>query len=262
MKQQRFFLLLLLSMMSISLIAQDGSVFSTTPSTTTTPTTTEVQKTAQGVPTARGNFMIGTGIGFSTSRSKVNSTSNAGNFDGDGGSASQLNLSPGIGYFVTNNFAFGIGMDFIASRTNARIDITDPNSQEQESINSNLLFGPFARLYLAASPDKAFFLGTTLGFGDSRDEFSTVNNEQRTINNNIITVGVGPGFTVFSRSGLALEAAVRYNYARSRSDIQVDNVSQKTVTRTHAYDFSVGLQYYFGGIRKINETVPATDAKF
>ncbi len=208
--------------------------------------------------TSRGNFMLGTGIGFSTSNSEVDVNSPDGNFSGDGGSSTQLNFSPGIGYFFANNFAFGVGMEVIGNRTTSQSDITDPNSPEQSSENSDLLFGPFARYYVGVSDDKAFFLGATLGFGSSRDQFSSSNGSSQTINNNIVTVGVGPGFTVFSNSGFALEALVKYNFANSNSDINLDGITRESNTRTHAFDFSVGIQYYFGGLRSIDQEQPTT----
>lgn len=251
MKQKQALLMAVLSVLSVHVIAQTDFM-------ATTPTASQpIQQTAGNfLHTTRGNFMIGTGIGFSTSDSEVNVNTQNGSFSGDGGSSTQLNFSPSIGYFFANNFAFGVGMDLIASRTSSQTDITDPNSPEQSSRNSNVLFGPFARWYVGVSDDKAFFLGSTLGFGSSRDQYNSATGGDQTINNNIITVGVGPGFTVFSNSGLALEALVKYNYARSKSDIRIDDVARESLTRTHAFDFSVGLQYYFGGVRTINQTQP------
>lgn len=251
MKQKQALLMAILSVLTANVMAQTDFM-------STTPTAYQpIQQSAGNfLHTTRGNFMIGTGIGFSSSNSKVDVNSQTGNFSGDGGSSSQLNFSPNIGYFFANNFAFGVGMDLIASRTSSQTDITDPNSPGQTSQNSNVLFGPFARLYVAVSDDKAFFLGSTLGFGSSRDQFTAAAGNNQTINNNIITVGIGPGFTVFSNSGLALEALVKYNYARSNSDIKIDDVTRESTTRTHAFDFSVGLQYYFGGLRRIDQSQP------
>lgn len=255
MKQKHFFLTTILSLLTLALTAQ-----TTNPDfSSTAPVVSSYDAPQQRfgiLPTTRGNFMIGTGIGFSTSDSKVSVTSQNGNFSGDGGSSSQLNFSPSIGYFFANNFAFGVGMELIASRTSSQTDITDPNSPEQSSQNSNVLFGPFARLYLSVSDDKAFFLSSTLGFGSSRDQYTGSTGNEQNINNTIVTVGVGPGFTVFTKSGLALESTVRYNYARSKSDINIDTVTRESVTRTHAFDFSVGLRYYFSGFRRIDSVQP------
>lgn len=256
MKQKYVCCIAILSALAVGVIAQtDGSTFiNTTPTVLPYAYQAPQQSAGNFLHTMRGNFMIGTGIGFSTSDSNVDVNSPDGDFSGDGGSSTQLNFSPGIGYFFANNFAFGVGMDFIANRTTSQSDITDPNSPEQMSENSDLLFGPFARFYVGVSDDKAFFLGTTVGFGSSRDQFTAANGNNQTINNNIVTVGIGPGFTVFSNSGFALEALVKYNYAHSNSDINLDGITRESNTRTHAFDFSVGLQYYFGGFQQIDQS--------
>ncbi len=204
-------------------------------------------------PLEKGNFIIGTGIGFSTSSSQVDVDGGSADFEGNGGRSTQINLSPSIGYFFANNFAFGVGMEYIATRRSVPENATDPSSPKTETINTDLLFGPFARIYFPLyTEDKAFFLNTTLGFGSSRDEFETTTGAQ-TVNNNILTVGIGPGFTIMASDGLALEAIVSYNFARSESDILLDNVERTSITKTNAFDFSVGIRYYFGGFQPIDE---------
>lgn len=257
MKQKHAILIGIFTALAGYVMAQtNGSGFITTTPTVLPYQQQQYQASQQSVGTflhtSRGNFMIGTGIGFSTSDSEVDVNSPDGDFNGDGGSSTQLNFSPGIGYFFANNFAFGVGMEVIANRTSSQSDITEPDSPVQQSENSDLLFGPFARYYVGVSDDKAFFLGATLGFGSSRDQFNSGNGSSQTINNNIVTVGIGPGFTVFSNSGFALEALFKYNYAHSNSDINLDGITRESNTRTHAFDFSVGLQYYFGGLRSID----------
>jgi hypothetical protein len=200
----------------------------------------------------QGNFLFGTGIGFSTSDSRVDIDNEGNNFNGDGGTSTFINLSPNLGYFFTDKLALGVGMDFISSFTSGPIDITDPNSPQNTTSNSDVLFGPFVRFYQPVAEDKAFFLTTTLGFGSSKDEFES-NNTTQSVNNNIVTLGIGPGFTVVSKGGLALEAIVKYNYARSQSDIMLQGVERSSTTFTNAFDFSIGIQYYFAGFKEIDE---------
>jgi len=203
-------------------------------------------------PLAKGNFMIGTGIGFSTASSQVEITSESSNFDGQGGEYTQLNLSPSLGYFFTRNFAFGLNMDYVANWSSTPEDFTNPEVALIESNNTDLLFGPLARVYFPFGGDKAFFLSATLGFGSSTDEFVSEEGVQ-IVDNDLFTTGVGPGFTVIADDGLALEAIVKYNYTRSESNVDIDGVTRNTITNTNAFDFSVGIRYYFGGFTSINE---------
>ena len=196
----------------------------------------------------RGNFVIGSRLGFSTAKSKVDVQAAAGSVKGDGGSSAQFNLAPGIGYFFTDNFVLGVGMDLLMTSSSTGVDLNGGTTAPQKSDNNNVLFGPFIRFFIPTGEDKAFFIGTTVGFGNSKNQF-TADNKTQSINNSLLTIGVGPGFTIFSNNGLALEALVKYNYARSNSEIDVQAVKRVSKTWTNAVDFSVGLQYYFGGFK-------------
>jgi hypothetical protein len=199
-------------------------------------------------PTERGNFVIGSRIGFSAAKSSVDVQSSVGSIKGDGGSSTQFNLAPSIGYFFANNFAVGVGMDWLKTTSSTGVDLNGGISEPMDSDNSNLLFGPFARIFLPFQEDKAFFIGTSVGFGNSKNVFIS-NNTTQSINNNLLNIGVGPGFTIFSRNGIALEALAKYNYVRSNSEIDVAGVKRESTTWTNAIDFSVGIQYYFGGFK-------------
>jgi hypothetical protein len=199
-------------------------------------------------PTQRGNFMIGTSMGFSISKSSIDVQSNTGSVQGDGGRASQFNLSPSIGYFLAQNFVMGIGMDWLRTTSTAGVDLGNTSAPTQRSENDNLLFGPFMRYYIPSGENKAYFLDATVGFGNSRNQFIE-NNETQIIDNSLLSIGVGPGFTIFASDGIALEALVKYNFAKSDSQINVGDISRTSVTWTNALDFSVGIRYYFGGVR-------------
>ena len=204
-------------------------------------------------PTKRGNFVIGTRLGFSGARSSVDVQSASGSVKGDGGSSTQLNLAPGIGYFIANNFVIGVGMELTRANSKTGVDLTGGTAAQQESSNNNILFGPFVRYFLPFEDDKAFFIGGTLGFGNSKNQFSSGGTTQ-SINTSLLSIGVGPGFTIYSKNGLALEALVKYNFANSDTKIDVKGIQRTSKTWTNAVDFSVGVQYYFGGFRSVSPT--------
>lgn len=204
-------------------------------------------------PTKRGNFVIGSRVGFSNAKSSVDVQSASGSIKGDGGSSYQFNLSPGIGYFLADNFVLGVGLDWIKTNSKTGVDLSGATTDAQESDNNNVLFGPFLRYFIPAGDDKAFFIGTTAGFGNSKNQF-TSGGKSQSINTSLFTLSVGPGFTIYSKNGLALEALVKYNFAQSDSKIDVQGVQRTSKTWTNAVDFSVGVQYYFGGFRTASVT--------
>ncbi len=186
----------------------------------------------------RGNFMVGSTVGFSTANSKVTS----GGRDNEGLSAQQINIAPGIGYFILDNFVVGLGADFTLN------SVTEPNEDKTE--DSDLLFGPFVRYYLPIPDNVALFFVGNFGFGDSRDE-QLIGEEKQRINTNVLAFGAGPGITVYSKGGFGIEALLKYNYAQSKFDTTIGGVSTSTRTRTNQFSLSLGIQYYFGGFRSI-----------
>jgi outer membrane protein W len=200
-------------------------------------------------PTQRGNFVIGSRIGFSTAKSSIEVQSTTGTIKGDGGSSSQFNLAPAIGYFFAENFVFGVGMDWLRTSSKTGVDVSGGGAAPQESRNNNVLFGPFARYFFPTGDDKAFFLGSSVSFGNSDNVFTGSDNVTQSIYTSLLTIGVGPGFTIYSNNGLALEALVKYNFARSNSEIDIQGIKRTSLSWTNALDFSVGVQYYFGGFR-------------
>lgn len=188
----------------------------------------------------RGNFMVGSTLGFSTASSVVNEAGK----ETKGLSAQLVQIAPSIGYFVTDNLALGIGADFTIDR------VSDPELGGKRD-NSNLLFGPFGRYYVPAAENVAFFFVANFGFGNSTSE-RTVAGLPQGIRNNIFASGVGPGFTVYARSGLAIEAILKYNYARSRFEATTSTGKVTTTTRTNQVGLSIGLQYYFAGFKRLS----------
>lgn len=190
----------------------------------------------------RGNFVIGSTFGFSTADSKVIYTTNGVEAEGEGPSALQLSVAPNIGYFIVDNFALGIGMDYTFSQ------LEEPNTDRTD--DSDLLFGPFSRVYLPVGDDMAFFLEANFGFGTSSDD-QFIGEEKQSINTNVFAIGFGPGFTIFSNADLGIEALFKYNFARSEFNTENGGIKTATTTKTNQFDISIGVQFYFGGVRRI-----------
>lgn len=194
----------------------------------------------QGQFTDRGRFLIGSAVGFATNTSKISYTNQPPGATDDNPKNTQWNVAPHIGYFLFDNFTLGIGLDYTAS--------SEDRQAEEKTKDSDLLFGPFARYYFPFD-DKALFLQANFGFGNSSDNL-TIGGETQNINTNILAVGAGPGFTIFSNDAIGLEALVKYNYARSKFDIDIAGVKTSTTTKTNQIALSLGLQIYFRGLRK------------
>lgn len=191
-------------------------------------------------PLSRGNFAIGSGVGYVNAVSSIQ-IDNGSNVYRGGTYAYQLHLTPSIGYFFGRNFVFGLAMDYLVNTSRGN---KDANPDAPRTSDTKLLFGPYTRLYLPFSGDQAFFLGAVYGYGQSETEIAESGSAQ-IANTRLMTFGVGPGYTIFSNRRVALECQAKYNYGASRSTIQVENVDQTTTTETRAWDFVVGMHFYF-----------------
>lgn len=193
-----------------------------------------------GQLTSGGNFVVGTSLGLSSARSTIIQDAGSGENEGDGPISSQFCISPKVGYFIMDNLAIGIGLDYTRSL------IKEQN--EDRNLDSDILFGPYARYYLPLADDVSVFLEGSFGFGNSTSNL-VIGGENQDISTNIFAVGVGPGLTVFSDQGFSISAIFKYNFARSNFDINVGGAQQSTITKTNQFDFSVGIAYYFTTIR-------------
>ena len=195
---------------------------------------------AQGQFTDQGRFMIGSAVGFATNTSKTSFSGQTPNQSESEPQNTQWNVAPSIGYFLFNNFTLGIGLDYTSS--------TETREGNDKTKDSDLLFGPFARYYFPFG-DKAVFLQGNFGFGNS-SENSNLGGTDQNINTNILAFGAGPGFTIFSNDAIGLEALVKYNYARSKFDLDIAGVKTTTTTKTNQIALSLGIQVYFAGLRR------------
>jgi len=72
---------------------------------------------------------MGSSIGFSTSNSEVSVIGDGVSVEGKSTEALQFNIAPKIGYFVTDNWALGVGLDYTLSRIKEPVNILDPNTE-------------------------------------------------------------------------------------------------------------------------------------
>ncbi len=191
--------------------------------------------------TSGGNFVMASSFGLSTASSDITIEDGLGDADGERPSSAQFSISPKLGYFVMDNLAVGIGLDYTFS------EVKEPNKDRTK--DSDLLFGPFGRMYLPLSDDVAVFLEGNFGFGNSSD-IMDFNGETQNISTNIFAIGVGPGLTVFSNDAIGVSAIFKYNYARSDFDTEIAGIKRQTITKTNQFDFSVGVSFYFAALTR------------
>ena len=210
--------------------------------------------------------MMGGTLGFSTASSSVEIDNSGNAISNEGTRATQFNISPRVGYFVSDNFAIGIGMDYTLNEIEEPVDLSDPNTEYESEYDSDLLFGPFARYYVPVGADKAFFLQVNFGFGSSEDQIR-IGEDPQTVSNDVFAASIGPGFTIYSTDAIGIEAILKYNWARSNAQYNFQGESNETTTYTNQLDFSIGFQVYFTRLQrsevdKDTDTAPVDEDEF
>ncbi len=190
---------------------------------------------------AGGNFSIGSGLGYTNAVTNIQIQSAGGVKEG-GNTAFQIHLTPSIGYFLGNNIVFGLSMDYLVSSSQNNTDSNAPGAQKTS--DTKLLFGPFTRIFFPFAGDQALFFGAVYGYGKSDTEITTPGDIQK-VNTTLMTFGAGPGYAIFSNNRVSLDAQAKYNYGISRNVFNLDGASQTTRTLTTAWDFVVGMHFYF-----------------
>ena len=159
--------------------------------------------------------------------------------------STQLNITPSLAYFFADRFLVGIGMDFLKTTSSDNTNNTNNSASADKSADSRLLFGPQLRYYLPINSSQAFFLGSVSGFGTSNTDI-VVDGKTQKVSTNIKSFGFGPGYTIFSNNCIAMEAQLKYNFGSTESSVDIAGIKQTTNSKINAWDFVVGVSYYFG----------------
>ena len=182
--------------------------------------------------TSKGNFLIGGGLGFSTSKTKT--TVEVSGLDDEIGTTTNLTTDfiPKIGFFFADNLAGGVQMEFTSLRTKT----------ENETNNSTkLLAGPFLRYYIPLNDESmAIFFEANFGLGNT-----SVGEDGTTVSTTLLGGGIGPGLTIFSNDFVGIEALAKYNIVRGKTNIN-EIINTEMVGE---FGLSLGLQVYFTRVR-------------
>lgn len=149
-----------------------------------------------------GNFMVGSDIGSGL----VSSTTSDGivgfNFGLNEGAGFNLGINPKVGYFFNDNFLLG-----------AVVNLGYSKSAEQDGESAKVFsYGvqALSRYYLVPGEDVQNVLDSGRFFLEGNAGLAGVNVQDGDTTNGF-AFGVGPGYSYFINSNVALEATVKYN---------------------------------------------------
>lgn len=179
--------------------------------------------------TEQGNLFLGGSVGYNYNKINGTDHSNQG-----------FNITPNIGYFISDNFAIGTGIGYSYGKTS--YDNSDYDYSDLKTQTFNV--APFARAYKGNDTFKFFGqLSVPMAWGNVK--------EDDTKTQTIASYGVqlSPGLAFFPHRNVGIELSVRGLYYGN--DRVKDEASGSKVIKSSfglASDFfapQLGVQFYF-----------------
>lgn len=190
---------------------------------------------------SKGSLTLGGTLSFSNSSSKTEIISpNNGLFTQEGPKNTAINLTPKVGYMLSNNWMIGAGVGFQSSTSRG-------NSSENSDIiltNKGQLFkvGPFVRYYSMPLAHAGIFVEaqTELGFGNITLEQS-LNNQALALKNNLLQIdaGVTPGAIWFVTPSFAVEGSFgRLGFVHQQTKTKPGTQEEQQTESNQAFSLS------------------------
>lgn len=184
---------------------------------------------------AKGNFLIGGGLGFSYSNTNTSLEQSGIEEDLGETTTTAIDVIPKIGFFFADGLAGGVQFEITSLTT---------KTENEKNVASKFLAGPFLRYYyMLGETNKALLLEANFGIGRT-----SVGEGDNNVSTSLIGVGVGPGLSLFSNDFIGIEALAKYNWVKGITEIN-DTKNSETVSEI---DLSLGLQIYFTRVKAAN----------
>jgi hypothetical protein len=178
--------------------------------------------------TQKGKFLIEAGSNLSLTF--ANSSYDSGNGQQQKSNSTQFAIQFGLGYFLFNNFAFGVEPMF-TYYTNKDI------SSGSKLTSTSYTVGPMVRYYIGTSKVKPLVQANAgWTFGDSK--FALLNSETKTTG---LKYGGGVGVGIFISQSISLNGILDYQYTTTKT---TDSNSNKTTQNIGAFDFIAGFTIF------------------
>ncbi|TGE14933.1 autotransporter outer membrane beta-barrel domain-containing protein [Hymenobacter elongatus] len=179
-----------------------------------TALTTHAQTTA-------GTVLLGGSFGFASGTTKNTSSFST---SAQETKSSSYSLAPRVGYFLADNLAVGLQLDFSRSKSKyTSAAVPNQSAYNTESTSTGYQIGPFVRYYKMLG-DKAGFYGQLMaGYSRSEGESTTetpfaLHSEQKSKG---YYASFTPGFVFFPTDKLGLEVSVgNLGYGSSTTELK------------------------------------------
>lgn len=150
---------------------------------------------------------------------------------------SQLNLSPKIGYFVSDNFMVGLGLNIGSRKNESNYNSTSDYIYIDEYNSNYLSVEPFVRYYMPLSEKLSFInhFGLSYGFSNSYSSNYQDNSGYKYYSEgkgNEIALGYAPGISFNLTEKFLIElgiGSIGYSHSKSESTPKTENTDTGVV---------------------------------
>lgn len=204
--------------------------------------------------TEKGNFLLGGDFNFQSKNDKDNAPR-----------TNSFGLGPKFGYFISDNFAIGLGASYFYSNQKSWItDDQGPAGPIRKFNNgfrqSGFSIAPFVRHYIDLNAKFKFFSNLSVSAGKSRGRSlgeSTIDTHITKFETKFCSASLSPGFAFFPTKKLAIELStnlVSYQWSEfTQKRNNYNEIYDPYLPQTnHLFQFglstiqpSIGLNYHF-----------------
>lgn len=172
--------------------------------------------------TEKNNWLVGGSIGYTSSSQKESGAPQS-------DKTAQFQIAPDLGYFIINNLALGIDIDFTSIRSEAGIP-------DQSYTSRSFTAGPFARYYISTGKRAKIFIHGNAEWGSYKLLSGTIFNPGTSLT--LYECKAGPVF--FLNTHAALELAVGLQYMKS--NYSVGSMVSNTINIGLGFQIHLGRQ--------------------
>lgn len=188
---------------------------------------------AMNAQTEKGSWVVSgkTGLGFNS----VNTKYKVEGKSYDGPKVSTFSITPSIGYFVIDNLAVGLDLQFVSTKTTFKNDQFDMNVDTK---NSTFTVMPNATYYFATGSSFRPYVGAGVGYGSVTS--TELYNDKETTKGGLAW-GAKGGFVYLLNSTVGLDLGVGYNSLSTKETVQNTEVK----TNTGGLGVNLGVSVFF-----------------
>ena len=197
---------------------------------------TEKGRTLIAISSALGNNGGDTGLSFASTKIKSD------DFESDGTNSFNFNLSPRLGYFLTNDLVVGLELTYSFLR------FENPGLQGfggSETKSNQYSGGPFIRYYFKGEKVRPIIEGG-LSFGrntNTSEGANPVDGGDLEFSSNLFSYGGGAGLAVSLGNHVSFDALLVYLNSQVKPTDNNDNNSRSIVS---AFSLRLGFSIYLG----------------